>query len=168
MEKENKELSQLLGKINKTNNYQEEEYYKLFIKKEIDRLKKQLQDFNSNNTINQSNYIYEKNYTKESNITNDKSEKTLSYYDENQLVNNTGGNYNNKKFVNKVHNLIKKNELFSKNNFEKNQNLNNNDIGINQNNHFEMNNNFKVKNKLNYGIINNNYKSQRGGSKKRK
>ena len=185
---------------NNSNNYEEEQYYKFFIKKEINRLKDLLSEFN-NHTHNQF-YLYndlESNFTKESNQNNnDKSDKNLSFY-ENSKNTNTGSEYhheekivnsnnntNNNKYINQKNILIKKNDISNQNN--NNMNMNNNKIiNIERNasiishefignptSHSGMNNNQKIKSKLNYGNLpnhnnkNNNFKSQRGGSKKKK
>ena len=100
LEKENKELYIMLNTKKQetenynTNNYEEEKYYKEFIKQEINRLKELLKDFNIQ-THNQF-YLYndfENNNTKESEQNKDKLEKNFPIYENNNLM-NTGGSHN--------------------------------------------------------------------------
>ena len=211
LEKENNELIIMLNSRkqeteNHNNNnysYEEEQYYKLFIKKEINRLKELLVSFN-NQTHNQYyfNNDFENNFTKESNQNNEKSEKNLSFNEDNDLTitgeeyrvpekigNNTNNNNSNNKYMNPKNNLSKKKEFcIPNNNINNNNNKNGNKIGNNERNsnltpnefiinstsHSGMNNNQKTKSKIIYGNINNhknqnnNFKSQRTGSKKKK
>ena len=200
LEKENNELIIMLNtrkqetENQNINNYEEEQYYKLFIRKEISRLKELLADFD-NHTHNQF-YLYndlENNFTKESN-NNDKSDKNISFYEDNNLKNTeenfhleekTGNNNinNNNKYINPKNNLIKKNEyMFQNNNSsngnkninnERNPSISSHEFVVNPASHSGMNNNQKIKSKLNYGNLNshnknNNFKTQRAGSKKKK
>ena len=201
LEKENNELILTLNtkkqetENHNTNNYEEDQYYKFFIKKEINRLKDLLSEFN-NHTHNQF-YLYndlENNFTKESNPNNnDKSDKNLSFCD-NKVINtgseyhheekilNNNNNTNNNKYNNQKNILIKKNEFSNQNNninnnkiinIEKNPNITSHEFAGNPTSHSGMNNNQKIKSKLNYGNLNHNnknsnFKSQRGGSKKKK
>ena len=212
LEKENNELIIMLNSRkqeteNHNNNnysYEEEQYYKLFIKKEINRLKELLVSFN-NQTHNQYyfNNDFENNFTKESNQNNEKSEKNLSFNEDNDLTitgeeyrvpekigNNTNNNNSNNKYMNPKNNLSKKKEFCipNNNNINNNNNKNGNKIGNNERNsnltpnefiinstsHSGMNNNQKTKSKIIYGNINNhknqnnNFKSKRTGSKKKK
>ena len=180
-----------------TNNYEEDQYYKFFIKKEINRLKDLLSEFN-NHTHNQF-YLYndlENNFTKESNQNNnEKSDKNLSFYENNKIINTGGESHHEEKIVNNNNNthynkymnqknvLIKKNEIKNQNNnmnnnkianIERNANIISHEFIGNPSSHSGMNNNQKIKSKINYGNManhsnkNNNFKSQRGGSKKKK
>ena len=71
-------------------NYEEEQYYKIFIKNEINRLKELLSNFNQQN-YNTHNQFYlfnhsETNFTRESKY-NEPFDKNVSYFDENDLTN---------------------------------------------------------------------------------
>ena len=198
LEKENKELYIMLNTKKQetenynTNNYEEEKYYKEFIKQEINRLKELLKDFNIQ-THNQF-YLYndfENNNTKESEQNKDKLEKNFPIYENNNLM-NTGGSHNFEeknsnnsinKYIHQKNNLFQKNEILNKNNnnnnlngnqkanIERNPNFILNENNANPTSHSGANNNQKIKSKLNYGYLNNknsSYKSQRAGSKKKK
>ena len=199
LEKENNELIIMLNSRkqetesqNNGNNYEEEQYYKYFIKNEIDRLKELLVNFKSN-THNQF-YLFndmENNCSKE-NQNNEKSDKNIDFYEENNMKsigdyqvyektgknNNSNNNTNNNQNMNQINNRLKKNEMkFNNNNINRNKIVNNerniNEFIINSIAHSGMNNNQKIKNKLKYSNVNNNNniknnKSQRAGSKKKK
>ena len=201
LEKENNELLIILNskkqetENHNTNNYEEEQYYKFFIKNEINRLKELLSDFN--NHIHNQFYLYndfENIFTKESNQNNEKSDKNLSFHDNNKYPNINGDYHNEEKILynndnnNKNNNtkniLIKKNEFSIQNinnmninkigNHEKNTSKTSYEYIGNPSSHSGMNNNQRMKSKLNYGNNinhnnkNSNYKSQRAGSKKKK
>ena len=203
LENENKELIVLLNNRNQefenhnNYNYEEEEYCKFFIQKEISRLKELLSDFNNHNNTHNKYYEHshlDKNFTKESNQNNEQSNKHLSYYNENEMT-NTGGEYNfedkfennsnnntNKsKYNSNKNNLTKKSEFSMSNNIinnngnkigniERNQYLMSKEFVVNSTSHSGMNNKQKTKSKLSYGNLGNKNanKSQRGCSKKKK
>ena len=200
LEKENNELIIMLNSRkqetenhNNNYNYEEEQYYKLFIKKEINRLKELLISFN--NQKNNQYYLHndlENNFTKESIPNNEKTDKNLSFYEDNELtitgedcrISDKNSN-NNNKYINPKNNIIKKNDFSIPNNNNYNGNkigniernpggITSNEFVVNSTSHSGMNNNQKTKSKIIYGNINNhknqnnNFKSQRAGSKKKK
>ena len=97
LEKENKELIVMLNTRKQETesqssnyNFEEEQYCKIFIKNEINRLKELLANFNQGaySTHNQF-YLFnnsENNFTKESKY-NEPFDKNLSYFDENDFTN---------------------------------------------------------------------------------
>ena len=198
LEKENKELFVMLNTRKQETesqssnyNYEEEQYYKIFIKNEINRLKELLSNFNSH--TNNQFYLFnnsENNFTKESK-NNEQFDKNLSYFDENDFTNTDedhrleqkiGYNIINNKNINQKNNIIKKCErpipnhnTYNANkysNLERNSN-NSNEFVINSTNQSGLNNKQKTKSKLKYGNItyqnkpNNNFKSQRNNSRKK-
>ena len=201
LEKENKELiimfnsrKQETESQSSNYNYEEEQYYKIFIKNEINRLKELLSNFNQHvyNTHNQF-YLFnnsESNFTKESKY-NEPLDKNLSYFDENDFTNTDeerhfeqkiGANNINNKHINQKNNFLKKNDYIIPNNNTYNVNKytnlernssNSNEFIINSISQSGINNKQKTKNKLKYGNINfqnkqnNNFKSQRTNSKRK-
>jgi hypothetical protein len=201
LEKENKELIAMLNTRKQETesqssnyNYEEEQYYKIFIKNEINRLKELLSNFNQHaySTHNQF-YLFnnsESNFTKESKY-NEPFDKNLSYFDENDFTNTdeeprlddkNGNNANNNKHLNQKSNTTKKNDFpipnnntynsNKYNNLERNSN-NSNEFVINSTSQSGINNKQKTKSKLKYGNINNqskpnnNFKSQRTNSRRK-
>ena len=203
LEKENQELIIMLNTRKQETesqssnyNYEEEQYYKIFIQKEINRLKELLTNFNqhTNNTKSQF-YLFnhsENNFTKESKY-NEAFDKNLSYFDENDFINTDEEkffdekisiNANNNKNYNQKKNLIKKNDLpipntntntYNANKYAKlDRNSNNsNEFVINSNSQSGLNNKQKTMSKLKYGNINyqnkpnTNFKSQRTNSRRK-
>ena len=203
LEKENQELIIMLNTRKQETesqssnyNYEEEQYYKIFIQKEINRLKELLTNFNqhTNNTKSQF-YLFnhsENNFTKESKY-NEAFDKNLSYFDENDFINTDEEkfldekisiNANNNKNYNQKKNLIKKNDLpipntntntYNANKYAKlDRNSNNsNEFVINSNSQSGLNNKQKTMSKLKYGNINyqnkqnSNFKSQRTNSRRK-
>ena len=203
LEKENQELIIMLNTRKQETesqssnyNYEEEQYYKIFIQKEINRLKELLTNFNqhTNNTKSQF-YLFnhsENNFTKESKY-NEAFDKNLSYFDENDFINTDEDkfldekisiNANNNKNYNQKKNLIKKNDLpipntntntYNANKYAKlDRNSNNsNEFVINSNSQSGLNNKQKTMSKLKYGNINyqnkqnTNFKSQRTNSRRK-
>lgn len=203
LEKENQELIIMLNTRKQETesqssnyNYEEEQYYKIFIQKEINRLKELLTNFNqhTNNTKSQF-YLFnhsENNFTKESKY-NEAFDKNLSYFDENDFINTDEEkfldekisiNANNNKNYNQKKNLIKKNDLpipntntntYNANKYAKlDRNSNNsNEFVINSNSQLGLNNKQKTMSKLKYGNINyqnkqnTNFKSQRTNSRRK-
>ena len=184
LEKENNELIYLLNtrkqeteSQNSNYNYEEEQYYKMFIKNEINRLKELLNNFNqfAHNTHNQF-YMFnnsENNFTKESKY-NEPFDKNLSYFDENDFTNTEddrridekiGVNVINNKQINQKNN----NNIFKKadypipntntynankyTNIDRNAN-NSNEFVVNSISQSGINNKQKTKSKLKYGNIN--------------
>ena len=201
LEKENKELILMLNSRKQETesqssnyNFEEEQYYKIFIKNEIKRLKELLTSFNQHayNTHNQF-YLFnnsETNFTKESRQ-NELFDKNLSYFDENDFINTDeerqfnhkiGINSINNKHINQKNNLVKKNDfpipnnntynVNKYNNIERNSN-NSNEFAVNSTSQSGINNKQKIKGKLKYGNINyqnkqnNTFKSQRTNSKRK-
>ena len=198
LEKENLELIAMLNtrkheteSQSSNHNYEEEKYYKIFIKNEIIRLKELLNNFN--NHIHNQFYMFnnsENNFTKESK--GEQFDKNLSYFDENDFTNTdedhrfddklSNNIINTNKNINQKNNIIKKNERSIPNhntynankytNQERNSN-NSNEFIINSTSQSGINNKQKTKSKLKYGNItyqhkyNNNFKSQRTNSKKK-
>ena len=201
IEKENQELLVMLNTRKQETesqssnyNYEEEQYYKNFIKNEINRLKELLSNFNQHayNTHNQF-YLFnnsESNFTRESKH-NEPFDKNLSYFDENDFTNTDeeknieqriGINNNYNKHINQKNNLVKKNDFPIPNNNTYNPNKNNNlernssnsnEFIINLISQSGMNNKQKTKSKLNYGNMNYqnkqnyNFKSQRTNSRRK-
>ena len=201
LEKENQELIIMLNTRKQETesqssnyNYEEEQYYKIFIQKEINRLKELLTNFNqhTNNTKSQF-YLFnhsENNFTKESKY-NEAFDKNLSYFDENDFINTDEEkfldekisiNANNNKNYNQKKNLIKKNDLPIPNTNTHNANKyakldrnsnNSNEFVINSNSQSGLNNKQKTMSKLKYGNINyqnkqnTNFKSQRTNSRRK-
>ena len=203
LEKENQELIIMLNTRKQETesqssnyNYEEEQYYKIFIQNEINRLKELLTNFNqhTNNTRSQF-YLFnhsENNFTKESKY-NEAFDKNLSYFDENDFINTDEEkfldekisiNANNNKNYNQKKNLIKKNDLpipntntntYNANKYAKlDRNSNNsNEFVINSNSQSGLNNKQKTMSKLKYGNINyqnkqnTNFKSQRTNSRRK-
>ena len=189
LEKENKELIAMLNTRKQETesqssnyNYEEEQYYKIFIKNEIKWLKDLLSNFNQHaySTHNQF-YLFnnsESNFTKESKY-NEPFDKNLSYFDENDFTNTdeerhfeqkigvNNNNMINNKHVNQKNNFIKKNDYPIPNNNNNNtynankiSNLernssNSNEFVINSTSQSGINNKQKTKSKLKYGNINN-------------
>ena len=201
LEKENKELIVMLNTRKQETesqssnyNFEEEQYCKIFIKNEINRLKELLANFNQGaySTHNQF-YLFnnsENNFTKESKY-NEPFDKNLSYFDENDFTNTdeeprlddkNGNNVNNNKHLNQKSNTTKKNDFpipnnntynsNKYNNLERNSN-NSNEFVINSTSQSGINNKQKTKSKLKYGNINNqskpnnNFKSQRTNSRRK-
>ena len=175
-------------------NYEEEQYYKIFLQNEINRLKDLLINFNQNTNNTRSQfYLFnhsENNFTKESKY-NEAFDKNLSYFDENDFINTDEEKYIdekisinaiNNKNCNQKKNLVKKNDLPIPNNntynankygkLERNSN-NSNEIAINSNSQSGLNNKQKTTTKLKYGNINFqnkqnvNFKSQRTNSRRK-
>lgn len=186
LEKENKELIAMLNTRKQETesqssnyNYEEEQYYKIFIKNEIKRLKELLSNFNQHaySTHNQF-YLFnnsESNFTKESKY-NEPFDKNLSYFDENDFTNTdeerhfeqkigvNNNNMINNKHINQKNNFIKKNDYPIPNNnntynankitnLERNSS-NSNEFIINSISQSGINNKQKTKSKLKYGNIN--------------
>lgn len=185
LEKENKELIAMLNTRKQETesqssnyNYEEEQYYKIFIKNEINRLKELLSNFNQHaySTHNQF-YLFnnsESNFTKESKY-NEPFDKNLSYFDENDFTNTEeerhfeqkiGANNNMiyDKHINQKNNFVKKNEYPIPNNnnaynankytnLERNSS-NSNEFIINSTSQSGINNKQKTTSKLKYGNIN--------------
>ena len=177
-------------------NYEEEQYYKIFLQNEINRLKDLLINFNQNTNNTRSQfYLFnhsENNFTKESKY-NEAFDKNLSYFDENDFINTDEEkfldekisiNANNNKNYNQKKNLIKKNDLpipntntntYNANKYAKlDRNSNNsNEFVINSNSQSGLNNKQKTMSKLKYGNINyqnkqnTNFKSQRNNSRRK-
>ena len=204
LEKENNELIYLLNTRKQETesqssnyNYEEEQYYKMFIKNEINRLKELLNNFNqfAHNTHNQF-YIFnnsENNFTKESKY-NEPFDKNLSYFDENDFTNTEedrridqkiGVNVISNKQINQKNNnnIFKKADYPIPNtntynankyaNLDRNYN-NSNEFVVNSISQSGINNKQKTKSKLKYGNINyqnkqinNNFKSQRSNSRRK-
>ena len=204
LEKENNELIYLLNTRKQETesqssnyNYEEEQYYKMFIKNEINRLKELLNNFNqfAHNTHNQF-YIFnnsENNFTKESKY-NEPFDKNLSYFDENDFTNTEedrridqkiGVNVISNKQINQKNNnnIFKKGDYPIPNtntynankytNLDRNYN-NSNEFVVNSISQSGINNKQKTKSKLKYGNINyqnkqinNNFKSQRSNSRRK-
>ena len=188
LEKENKELIAMLNTRKQETesqssnyNYEEEQYYKIFIKNEIKRLKELLSNFNQHaySTHNQF-YLFnnsESNFTKESKY-NEPFDKNLSYFDENDFTNTdeerhfeqkigvNNNNMINNKHVNQKNNFIKKNDYPIPNNNNNNtynankitnlerNSSNSNEFIINSISQSGINNKEKTKSKLKYGNIN--------------
>jgi len=204
LEKENNELIYLLNTRKQETesqssnyNYEEEQYYKMFIKNEINRLKELLNNFNqfAHNTHNQF-YMFnnsENNFTKESKY-NEPFDKNLSYFDENDFTNTEedrridqkiGVNVISNKQINQKNNnnIFKKGDYPIPNtntynankyvNLDRNYN-NSNEFVVNSISQSGINNKQKTKSKLKYGNINyqnkqinNNFKSQRSNSRRK-
>ena len=201
LEKENNELIYLLNTRKQETesqgsnyNYEEEQYYKIFIKNEINRLKELLNNFNqfTHNTHNQF-YMFnnsENNFTKESKY-NEPFDKNSSYFDENDFINTEeerhidekiGVNVINNKHINQKNNVFKKGDYPIPNtntynankytNLDRNSN-NSNEFVVNSISQSGINNKQKTKSKLKYGTIyyqnkqNNNFKSQRSNSRRK-
>lgn len=204
LEKENNELIYLLNTRKQETesqssnyNYEEEQYYKMFIKNEINRLKELLNNFNqfAHNTHNQF-YMFnnsENNFTKESKY-NEPFDKNLSYFDENDFTNTEedrridqkiGVNVVSNKQINQKNNnnIFKKGDYpipytntYNANkyaNLDRNYN-NSNEFVVNSISQSGINNKQKTKSKLKYGNINyqnkqinNNFKSQRSNSRRK-
>ena len=204
LEKENNELIYLLNTRKQETesqssnyNYEEEQYYKMFIKNEINRLKELLNNFNqfAHNTHNQF-YMFnnsENNFTKESKY-NEPFDKNLSYFDENDFTNTEedrridqkiGVNVISNKQINQKNNnnIFKKADYPIPNtntynankyaNLDRNYN-NSNEFVVNSISQSGINNKQKTKSKLKYGNINyqnkqinNNFKSQRSNSRRK-
>ena len=204
LEKENKELIAMLNTRKQETesqssnyNYEEEQYYKIFIKNEINRLKELLSNFNQQtyNTHNQF-YIFnnsETNFTRESKY-NEPFDKNMSYFDENDLTNTDEEKHFEQKKINSIinskntnqkNNFIKKNDFpiptnntyntNKYNNMERNS-INSNEFIINSTSQSGVNNKQKIKSKLKYGNINYqnktninniNFKSQRTNSRRK-
>ena len=204
LEKENKELISMLNMRKQETesqssnyNYEEEQYYKIFIKNEINRLKELLSNFNQQN-YNTHNQFYlfnhsETNFTRESKY-NEPFDKNMSYFDENDLTNTDEERHFeqkkinsiiNSKNINQKNNYIKKNDFpiptnntyntNKYNNMERNS-INSNEFIINSTSQSGVNNKQKIKSKLKYGNINYqnksninniNFKSQRTNSRRK-
>ena len=204
LEKENKELIAMLNTRKQETesqssnyNYEEEQYYKFFIKNEINRLKELLSNFNQQtyNTHNQF-YIFnasESNFTRESKY-NEPFDKNMSYFDENDLTNTDEEKHFEQKKINSIinskntnqkNNFTKKNDFQiptnnthntnKYNNMERNS-VNSNEFIINSTSQSGVNNKQKIKSKLKYGNINYqnktninniNFKSQRTNSRRK-
>ena len=201
LEKENQELIIMLNTRKQETesqssnyNYEEEQYYKIFIQNEINRLKDLLTNFNQHNNNTKSQfYLFnhsENNFTKESKY-NEAFDKNMSYFDENDFINTDEEKYldekislnaiNNKNY-NQKKNIVKKNDLpipnantYNANKYaklERNSN-NSNEFVINSNSQSGLNNKQKTKSKLKYGNVNyqnkqnTNFKSQRTNSRRK-
>jgi hypothetical protein len=203
LEKENQELIIMLNTRKQETesqssnyNYEEEQYYKIFLQNEINRLKDLLINFNQNTNNTRSQfYLFnhsENNFTKESKY-NEPFDKNLSYFDENDFTNTEeerhfeqkigANNMIYDKHINQKNSFVKKNEYPIPNNNAYNANKytnlernssNSNEFIINSTSQSGINNKQKTTSKLKYGNINyqnkqinNNFKSQRTSSRRK-